>query len=60
MMAGTSMAAPVVTGLLALFLESHPKATPSVAKEWLKKNSCVPHAHSGTHDIKWGYGLIKV
>lgn len=60
MMAGTSMAAPVVTGLLALFLESNPKATPSAAKAWLKKNSCVPDVDSGMHDIKWGYGLIKV
>ncbi|USX17993.1 S8 family serine peptidase [Oxalobacteraceae bacterium OTU3REALA1] len=59
-MAGTSMASPVVTGLLALFLESNPKATPAQAKAWLKKNSAVPDSPAGAHDIKWGYGLIKV
>ena len=59
-MAGTSMASPVVTGLLALFLETNPKATPAQAKAWLKKNSAVPDSAPGAHDIKWGYGLIKV
>ena len=59
-MAGTSMASPVVTGLLALFLETNPKATPAQAKAWLKKNSAVPDSAAGAHDIKWGYGLIKV
>ncbi len=59
-MAGTSMASPVVTGLLALFLEANPTATPADAKEWLKNNSAVPDSAPGAHDIKWGYGLIKV
>ena len=59
-MAGTSMATPVVTGLLALFLQTHPKTTPAEAKAWLKKNSTVPDSAPGAHDIKWGYGLIKV
>ena len=59
-MAGTSMASPVVTGLLALFLQTNPAATPAQAKAWLKKNSAVPDSAAGAHDIKWGYGLIKV
>jgi len=59
-MAGTSMASPVVTGLLALFLETNPTATPAQAKAWLKKNSAVPDSAPGAHDIKWGYGLVKV
>lgn len=59
-MAGTSMASPVITGLLALFLQANPNATPADAKTWLKNNSNAPHSPSGVHDIKWGYGLIKV
>ncbi|HEX7986086.1 MAG TPA: S8 family serine peptidase, partial [Duganella sp.] len=59
-MAGTSMATPLVTGLLALFLQTHPAAAPAQAKAWLKKNSAVPDSAPGAHDIKWGYGLIKV
>lgn len=42
MMAGTSMASPVVAGLLALYQETHPKATPAQAKAWLKSHSAVP------------------
>ena len=33
---GTSAAAPVVTGLIALYLESNPTATSRQVKEWLK------------------------
>ena len=32
---GTSFSAPIVTGLLALYLETNPTATPSDAKSWL-------------------------
>lgn len=59
-MAGTSMAAPFVSGLLALLLEGKPQTTPAQAKAWLKKGSAIPNAAAGKHDIKWGYGLIKV
>ncbi|HEY0588525.1 MAG TPA: S8 family serine peptidase [Pseudoduganella sp.] len=59
-MAGTSMAAPFISGLLALMLEGKPQATPAQAKAWLKKGSSIPNAVAGKHDIKWGYGLIKV
>ncbi|WP_177307431.1 S8 family serine peptidase [Pseudoduganella namucuonensis] len=59
-MAGTSMAAPFVSGLLALLLEGKPQTTPAQAKAWLKKGSSIPNAAAGKHDVKWGYGLIKV
>jgi hypothetical protein len=32
---GTSFSAPIVTGLLALYLETNPTATPTEAKSWL-------------------------
>jgi subtilisin family serine protease len=60
MMAGTSMASPVVAGLLALLLESAPNTTPQQAKDWLRKNCKIPNNAANTHDIKWGYGLVKV
>ena len=34
---GTSAAAPVVTGLIALYLESNPTATSRQVKDWLKR-----------------------
>ena len=59
-MAGTSMASPVITGLVALYLQNNPTATPGQLKTWLQNNSTVPNSPQGVHDIKWGYGLIQV
>ena len=36
---GTSFSAPVVTGLVALYLQAHPDATPEEVKEWLASNA---------------------
>ncbi len=37
--AGTSMATPVVTGLVALYLQNNPQATPEDVKMWLTTNA---------------------
>lgn len=58
-MAGTSMATPFVTGLVALLLQDDPTLTPEVAKERLRENSAIPGKPHGTFDNKWGYGLIN-
>ena len=39
--AGTSAAAPVVTGLIALYLESNPTATSRQVKDWLKRRGSI-------------------
>ena len=36
---GTSFSAPVITGLLALYLEKNPNATPAQGKAWLKESA---------------------
>jgi hypothetical protein len=36
---GTSFSAPIVTGLLALYLENNPDATPDQARHWLISNT---------------------
>ena len=36
---GTSFSAPIVTGLLALYLENNPDATPDQARHWLISNA---------------------
>ncbi|MBW4670288.1 MAG: S8 family peptidase [Cyanomargarita calcarea GSE-NOS-MK-12-04C] len=59
-MAGTSMAAPFVTGLVALLLQRDPKLDPAKVKELLRKNSSIPKQPAGTYDNKWGYGLINI
>ena len=38
---GTSAAAPVVTGLIALYLETNPTATSRQVKEWLNTRGCL-------------------
>ncbi len=56
--AGTSMAAPFVTGLVALLLERDPLLDPEALKALLRAHSTVPDQPPGTFDPKWGYGLV--
>lgn len=59
-MAGTSMACPFVTGVLALCLERDPTLTPAQAKSLLKSKSRVPGLPARRFDPKWGFGLLKL
>ncbi|MDZ7361843.1 MAG: S8 family peptidase [candidate division KSB1 bacterium] len=59
-MAGTSMAAPFVTGLVALMLERDPHLDPETIKARLRENSKIPNQSANIFDSKWGYGLIDV
>ncbi|BAZ66501.1 peptidase S8/S53 [Fischerella sp. NIES-4106] len=57
-LAGTSMATPFVSGLVALLLQRDPNLTPEAVKDLLRQNSSIPDESVGTFDPKWGYGLI--
>ena len=58
---GTSMAAPFVTGVLALWLEACPTLTPDEAKDIIQQTA-VTNDDTGTIDADgdngWGYGII--
>jgi subtilisin family serine protease len=57
-MAGTSMATPFVTGIVALQLQRDPALEPEAVKELLRQSSSIPGQPAGTFDPKWGFGLI--
>ncbi len=58
-MPGTSMASPVVAGLVALLLESNPDLTPEQVRARLIAASAIPgRPPAGGHDPHWGWGLI--
>ncbi|MDY7012160.1 MAG: S8 family peptidase [Cyanobacteriota bacterium] len=57
--AGTSMAAPFVTGIIALLLQRDRNLTPEAVKALLQKSSRIPGKCEGTFDPKWGYGLMN-
>jgi subtilisin family serine protease len=58
--AGTSMATPVVTGIVALMLQENPAMTPAEVRASLIDHCRIPGRVAGTHDPKWGYGLVRL
>jgi len=59
-MQGTSMATPIVTGIVALLLERKKTLDPGEVKTLLRNNSTIPGAQAGTFDPNWGFGLINL
>lgn len=60
MMQGTSMAAPFVTGALALLLEKYPDINWAEAKRRLIKSCSSDNFTTHTWNSRWGYGKINV
>lgn len=58
--AGTSMATPFITGVVALLLERDPTLDPAQVKALLRAHSQIPGKPAGSFDPKWGYGLIDL
>jgi subtilisin family serine protease len=56
---GTSMATPLITGLIALLLQADPTLTPEVAKQLLKSASSIPGTAAGGFRNEWGFGLVN-
>lgn len=57
-MMGTSMSAPAVTGIIALWLEADNTLTPAKIKEVMQKTSEKDSYVTGGNPNRWGYGKI--
>jgi subtilisin family serine protease len=55
---GTSVAAPVITGIVALMLQADPSLTPEMTKEILMDNSRMDEFTGTTPNNLWGYGKV--
>lgn len=58
MMAGTSMSAPFISGIIALLLQHDPTFSPESIKALLQASSSIHGNRPGRFHPKWGYGLI--
>ena len=56
-MNGTSMATPIVTGILALWLQANPKLTESEALQILRETTSKKHLTNDLADNNYGYGV---
>jgi subtilisin family serine protease len=56
--AGTSMACPYITGLVALLLQVDPTLNTSSLKARLQAHSAIPGVPPGAFNNQWGFGLI--
>jgi subtilisin family serine protease len=59
-MAGTSMATPFITGIVALLLQHNPHLTPDEVKSVLRVHSGIPNRPASTYDPKWGWGIVDL
>lgn len=59
-MVGTSMAAPHVTGAVALILERNPALTQSQIQQLLRKNTSTEGLSGPLPDLRWGYGKLDI
>jgi subtilisin family serine protease len=55
---GTSMASPVVAGIIALMLEADPTLTPTEIKQFISENAWTDNYTSNVPNNIWGYGKI--
>ena len=55
---GTSMSAPVVAGIIALWLQANPRLTPAEVKDIIAQTSRHPDAQLEYPNNKYGYGEI--